>query len=109
LWQAWERAGLLDRILSFQGGFVPRFVRNTAGRNPRPLSNHAWGTAFDINAPQNRLGVEPALLGQTGCVRELVEIANQHGFFWGGHYRNRRDGSIGKDGMHFEIAHPFNP
>ncbi|MFZ6012341.1 MAG: M15 family metallopeptidase [Bacteroidota bacterium] len=102
LWAAWERAGLLDRILSFQGGFVPRFIRGTAGRNPRPLSNHAWGTAFDINAPQNGFGAEPALLGATGCVRELVEIANQHGFFWGGHFRR-------KDGMHFEIASPFNP
>lgn len=102
LWAAWEQAGLLDRILTFQGGFVSRFIRNTADRSPRPLSNHAWGTAFDINAPQNGFGAEPALIGSPGCVRELVEIANQHGFFWGGHFRR-------KDGMHFELASPFTP
>jgi hypothetical protein len=40
----------------------------------------------------------PALLGHDGTVRELVSIANAHGFYWGGHFRNR------PDGMHFEIA-----
>jgi hypothetical protein len=30
-------------------------------------------------------------------VRELVEIANEWGFYWGGHFTR-------KDGMHFEIA-----
>ncbi|NSL90805.1 M15 family metallopeptidase [Chitinophaga sp. Mgbs1] len=98
LWAAWETAGLLDRITTFEGGYAARYIRGTRDRNPRPLSNHAWGTAFDINAPWNALGSEPALVGQTGCVRELVAIANQHGFFWGGHFRSR------KDGMHFELG-----
>jgi hypothetical protein len=31
-------------------------------------------------------------------VRELVPIANKHGFYWGGHYSKRADG------MHFEAA-----
>jgi len=97
LWAAWEVAGLLDRVLSFQGGHAPRFIRGTQAHNPRPLSNHAWGTAFDINAGQNAFGAEPALLGETGCVRELVAIANQNGFFWGGHFGH-------KDGMHFELG-----
>ena len=98
LWLAWEAANLLDRIQTFEGGYAARFIRNTKDRNPRPLSNHAWGTAFDINASTNGFGNEPALLNQKGCVRELVTIANENGFFWGGHF------SGSKDGMHFELG-----
>ena len=94
VWRSWEKAGLLDRMKTWQGSFVPRFVRGST----TVLSNHAFGSAFDINSKWNGLGVEPALVGQEGNVRELVEIANDHGFFWGGHFKNRRDG------MHFEIA-----
>jgi hypothetical protein len=61
------------------------------------LSNHAWGTGFDINAKWNPLGAVPALRGDTGSVRELVPIAHDHGFFWGGHFSR-------SDGMHFEVA-----
>jgi hypothetical protein len=39
----------------------------------------------------------PALVGQKGSVREIVPIANEFGFYWGGHFTR-------KDGMHFEIA-----
>ena len=56
------------------------------------------GTAFDINERWNNLGDPPARLGAQGSVREMVQIANQHGFHWGGHYDGR------KDGMHFELA-----
>jgi hypothetical protein len=97
LWQAWETAGLLDRVLTYDGGFVPRFIKRKDGTCATTLSNHAWGSAFDINAEWNGLGAEPALTGAKGCVRELVEIANQHGFYWGGHFGT-------KDGMHFEVA-----
>lgn len=44
------------------------------------------------------LGAQPALSGQKGSVRDLVGIANEHGFYWGGHFRTRLDG------MHFEVA-----
>lgn len=98
LWAEWESAGLLDRVLTFHGGHAARFIRGSADRNPRPLSNHALGTAFDINAAWNGFGRLPALVGAEGSVRELVEIANRHGFFWGGHFRGR------PDGMHFELA-----
>jgi hypothetical protein len=97
LWKAWETAGLLDRVITFDGGFVPRFIKRKDGTCATTLSNHAWGSAFDINAAWNGLGDEPALVGQKGCTRELVEIANQHGFYWGGHFGT-------KDGMHFEVA-----
>ena len=92
LWAAWDKAGLLDRIGSWNGSFVPRFIRGSTVN----LSNHSLGTAFDINAPWNPLGTQPALLGKQGCNRELVLIAYDHGFSWGGWYRNTLDG------MHFE-------
>jgi hypothetical protein len=89
-----ERRGLKDKILTWAGSFVPRFIR---GSN-RTLSNHAWGTAFDINAAWNPLGKQPAPQGAKGSVTELVSIANEFGFYWGGHYNSRLDG------MHFELA-----
>lgn len=94
LWKAWEAAGLLNRVLSYEGSFVPRFIRGSTTQ----LSNHAFGTAFDINAASNPLGAVPPRVGMRGCVRELVAIANDHGFFWGGHFSGR------PDGMHFEVA-----
>ena len=94
LWSAWEQAGLLGAVRSWDGMFVARFIRGST----TVLSNHAFGSAFDINAEWNPLGTRPALMGRPGCVRELVQIANEHGFFWGGHYGSR------PDGMHFEVA-----
>lgn len=95
MWAAWEAAGLLDRVLTYEGSFNPRFVRGSTMN----LSNHAFGSSFDINYTWNKLGQRPALVGERGSVRELVPIANRHGFYWGGHYSGR------KDGMHFEIAY----
>lgn len=94
MFQAWEDAGHKHLILTWAGSWVPRFIRGSRTY----LSNHAWGTAFDINAAWNGLGVQPALKGRKGSVRELVQIANEHGFFWGGHFSKR------PDGMHFEAA-----
>jgi hypothetical protein len=94
LWKAWEDAGLRDRVLTFDGSFVPRFVRGSR----KVLSNHAFGSAFDINAELNPRGTRPLLVGKKGSVRELVPIANDHGFFWGGHFGTK------PDGMHFEVA-----
>ena len=94
LWAEWEAAKLLDRVLSFEGAFVPRFIRGSR----TTLSNHAFGSAFDINYRYNKLGERPALVGEKGSVRELVEIAHRWGFYWGGHFNGR------PDGMHFEIA-----
>lgn len=93
LWNDWENAGLLHYVLTWEGAYHARFVRGSK----KTLSNHAFGTAFDINYSWNKLGAVPALVGQKGCVRELVKIANENGFYWGGHFSR-------KDGMHFEIA-----
>jgi hypothetical protein len=94
LFSAWEDAGLLSRIISWGGSWVPRYIRGSR----TILSNHSWGTAFDINVEWNQLGTVPAKVGQRGSVRELVKLANEHGFYWGGHYAKR------PDGMHFEFA-----
>jgi len=88
-----EQEGLLDVIHTWDGMFCPRFQRGSK----TALSNHAFGTAFDINAQWNPLGETPAEDGELGCVFPLVEIANKHGWYWGGHFSR-------PDGMHFEYA-----
>lgn len=98
LWAAWEAAGLLRFVKTFDGAWVARTIR----LNPTTLSNHAYGTAFDINARWNGLMRVAALVGQEGSVRELVPLANAFGFYWGGHWNY--DGKGASDGMHFEWA-----
>jgi hypothetical protein len=92
-WAEVGTRGLVDRVLFWDGSFVPRLVRGS----DRTPSNHSWGTAFDINADWNGLGVTPPPAGVKGSVRELVPIFEKYGFFWGGNYTKR------KDGMHFEV------
>lgn len=96
LFDDWEKAKLINRILVFNGSFNPRFVRGSK----TVLSNHAFGSAFDINEPFNKRGHTPALVGMKGSTRELVAIANENGFFWGGHFKRKK----AIDGMHFDIA-----
>lgn len=98
LWAAWEAAGLLRYVKTFDGAWVTRTIR----LKPTILSNHAYGTAFDINAKWNGLMRIAAFVGQEGSVRELVPLANAHGFYWGGHWNY--DGKGASDGMHFEWA-----
>lgn len=93
LWKGWEEAQLLNLVLTWSGSFVPRFIRGSR----TVLSNHSFGTAFDINVPWNQLGAVPALVGQKGSVRELVKIANDYRFYWRGNFTRL-------DGMHFEVA-----
>ena len=94
LFAAWEDAGLIDRVLSWAGSWVPRYIRGSRS----VLSNHAFGSAFDINAPWNPLGATPADVGEKGSVIELVPLAHEFGFYWGGHFGTR------PDGMHFEVG-----
>lgn len=90
LFQAWEDKGLISKIITYQGSFNPRVIKRTS-----TPSNHSFGTAFDINGPWNDEGTKPAGIGKQGCLLELVPIAGEHGFYWGGFYN---------DGMHFEYA-----
>jgi len=107
LFAKWEAENLLHLIRSYEGCFVARYIR---GNSPGPdghglknssdvgtLSNHSFGSTFDINFVDNQRGNTPAAFGARSCVRELVESANSLNVFWGGHFGT-------PDGMHFEIA-----
>lgn len=94
LFAAWRAAGLMGHVLTWGGSFAPRFIRGSRTR----LSAHSWASAFDINAAWNPLGKRPALAGEKGSVRELVPLAVEHGFYWGGWYAGR------PDGMHVELC-----
>ena len=108
LFEQWDKDDLLHLIISYEGCFVPRYKRGQAppgtGGHPlkrsadvKELSNHSFGSAFDINFVDNQLGRVPAFCGRRGSTRELVDSANALGVFWGGHF-----GTL--DGMHFEIS-----
>jgi hypothetical protein len=93
-WAEVEEKNLLDRVVSFDGSFLPRLRRGLTAT----LDIHACGTAFDINAAYNPSGAAPRQIGQKGSVVELVPIFNKYGFYWGGHFPGR------VDAMHFELA-----
>ena len=88
-----QAAGLLQLVKFWDGGFYPRYQTSSTTK----LSNHSWGTAFDINATWNGYNKKPAAIGQTGCLLPLVPIAEKYGFGWGGFFK-------APDGMHFEVA-----
>lgn len=98
-WADLERLGLLSRVLTFDGGFVPRYKRRRAVAiaDPTRLSNHSWGSAFDLNAPWNPLGSKGVPPGGRGSTRELIGVAVEHGFLNGISFA-----SPYQDPMHFE-------
>lgn len=96
-----EECGLGPLVVSWDGAYVPRFVRGSK----TSLSNHAWGTAFDINAAQNWMGAVPAGVGMRGSVRRLAAIAGKHMLWWRGWRWTNSAGIMDRyDGMHFEAA-----
>jgi hypothetical protein len=99
LFQAWDDAGLSHLIKTWGGSWCPRLSRGSK----TCLSNHAYGTAFDINVAWNYLNQTPALVGHTGSVRELVPLALEWGFFWGGFGLSSNPTSKRVDGMHFQL------
>ena len=60
-----------------------------------PPSNHAYGAAVDINAPENPYGAAPTMDPR------IVRIFEAHGFLWGGDF-------LIPDGMHFEYGSGWN-
>jgi hypothetical protein len=78
--------GLSKSIYQYGGCYVPRFI---AGTNK--LSFHSFGTAIDLNVPDNQRGTRGKMDPR------VVQIFNHWGFAWGGtwHYT---------DPMHFELA-----
>lgn len=79
------RRHALDR---WGGCFNFRLVR---GGNT--LSNHAWGTAVDINPQIGRLANFDDLRTYP---RWIVQAFEEAGFYWGGHFAR-------PDSMHFEL------
>ena len=72
--------------------YAYRDVRNVPGK----LSNHASGTAIDLNASRHPLGQIGTF--ESGKVPMLRALAHKWGLTWGGDYKSR------KDEMHFEIS-----
>ena len=62
------------------------------------LSNHASGTAIDINAPKHPLGARGTV--QADKVAAMRAKAAELGLRWGGDYKSRADE------MHFEVISP---
>jgi hypothetical protein len=72
-------------------GYCFRNVRGTTDK----LSNHASGTAIDLNATKHPLGHAGTFtVMQTVLIQALCK---KYGIKWGGDYKGR------KDEMHFEI------
>jgi D-alanyl-D-alanine carboxypeptidase-like protein len=86
--------GLKSLLLTQAGAY---FSRTKTGHRDA-LSNHALGTAIDINAPWNGYGAAPARRGTTGSLAPLADFCADFGLYWGGWY------SGNKDGMHFECV-----
>lgn len=78
--------GTLRLVKSWDGLFYPRYVRGSRSS----LSNHSWGTAFDVNAGTNPIGHSNDELA------DLAQTGYKWGFFWGNAFANR------PDPMHFE-------
>lgn len=75
-------------------GYAERVVRGGSD-----LSNHASGTAIDLNAPRHPLGTDPSAnftSRQIATIRGILSGINGV-VRWGGDYSGR------KDGMHFEL------
>ena len=73
-------------------GFAFRMTRGSE----KVLSNHASGTAIDLNAIKHPLGKSNTFnQAQRNTITLLI---TKYGLAWGGNYKRR------KDDMHFEIA-----
>jgi len=71
-------------------GFANRAIRGTS-----TPSNHSWGLAIDLDAPDNAMQGPPPP-GRNTMPRRTATIAARYGFRWGGAYTSR------PDPMHFE-------
>lgn len=69
-----------------------RAIKRADGTLTDTPSNHSWGLALDINAPENVFG------GSTHTIpTAMARLWNGYGFRWGGNYPDT------KDWMHFEF------
>lgn len=73
-------------------------VQRTITNNESRLSNHALGTAIDLNSAENPYNGTQAARGTAGSVAEIADVCADFGIYWGGWYSGR------KDPMHFEAV-----
>ena len=73
-------------------GYCYRMVR----AEPTKLSNHASGTAIDLNSTKHPLGKAGTFSAEK--VPMIQALAKKYGLTWGGDYKTR------KDEMHFEVS-----
>ena len=82
----------LDVGVNDDWGWAYRDVRGVPGK----LSNHASGTAIDLNAIKHPL--KSINTFEPGKVPMLRALTKKYGLTWGGDYKGR------KDEMHYEIS-----
>ena len=80
-----QRKGWAGKIRSFQGSYVPRFVRGST----KNLSSHSYATSIDVNADENPQGSGP-----TEDQKLIAPVFEKHGWYWGNRFSKR-------DPMHF--------
>jgi hypothetical protein len=83
----WDRDhNTFEEIVKYKGAERDRVKKDL-------LSNHSWGTAFDLNPRTNDYTPE----ARFDMPIEIVKILESYGFYWGGRYH---------DYMHFEYCLP---
>lgn len=98
LFGRWDNAGLLPLIKTYDGTHVTRMKRGQEkALDTSKLSTHAFGAAIDLNARWNGFNARPAARALPGSLVDLVPIALEVGFVWGGSWTIQ-------DGMHFELS-----
>ena len=73
-------------------------VLRTLTNHENKLSNHAIGTAIDLNGAENPYNAQQAKRGTKGSVAEIADLCADFGIYWGGWYSKH------KDAMHFEAV-----
>lgn len=89
--------GLSKEIITFDGGYNPRYQRGSK----TVISIHSWATAWDFNAAHNPFMMtrEQAIAkGLKPFTEAFDKIWRDHGFTCGIDFKKR------KDGMHFELT-----
>lgn len=104
VFEAWllavDKAGLTNRLVTFNGSFVPRLKRGAnVPADESGLSRHSRGIAIDFNAQWNRMGTPGAKLGEIGCMQELVPLMHACGLVSGLDWSG-----ASQDGMHVELG-----
>ena len=86
-----EHRGYINLQPGWCWGAACRPIKRPDGTLTDTPSNHSWGLALDINAPENGFGAATHTIPV-----DMARLWNDYGFGWGGDY------SGAKDWMHME-------